>query len=301
VYIAVDRLAEALIGKLVDTFPAFLTYWADAEHKPLDEQIESWSTGYMSKWPELLAKQIEDYSAQDVDWRQIARDKVFPYLAERLPAMQEAHRNLLKLCEPVYSRAQQVLGLDCDAGFVVYVGIGCGAGWVTPFGDSLAILFGLESITECGWSEPEALTGLIAHEIGHLAHYHWRAECGKPTGSSPWWQLYEEGFAQYCESLIRGTEVGHQAAQSKGEWLAWCQGHKGWLAAEFLKTVDAGQSVTPFFGSWSEIRGKSQTGYFLGREAIEELEKRFSLKEIALLEDAEGSLRPILEQGWMPA
>jgi hypothetical protein len=262
---AVDRLVEVLMSELVDTYPAFLTYWAAAEHKPLDEQIESWSTAYISHRPELLAKQIEDFSAQNLDWRQIARDKVFPYLVERLPAMQEAHRDLLKLCAPIYSRAQQALGFDCDAVFVVYVGIGCGAGWVTPFGGSPAILFGLENIAECGWSGPEALTGLIAHEAGHLAHYHWRAQYGLPIGTGPWWQLYEEGFAQYCESLILGMQVGHQATQGNGDWLAWCQGHKGWLAAEFLKAVDAGQPVTPFFGSWFEIRGTRERGYFLAR------------------------------------
>jgi len=287
------------MSELLDTFPAFLTYWADVEHKPLDEQIESWAAGYMSQWPELLAKQIEDYTGQRLDWRQIAREKVFPHLAERLSVMQEAHRNLLKVCVPVYSRAQQALGFDCDAVFVVYVGIGCGAGWVTSFGGSPAILFGLENIAECGWSAPVTLNGLVAHEIGHLAHYHWRAQYGKSIGTGPWWQLYEEGFAQYCESLIMGTEVVHQATQGDGEWLAWCQGHKGWLAAEFLKAVDAGQPVTSFFGSWFEICGQSETGYFLGQAAIKELGKQLSLKEIALLENTESSLRPILEQEWM--
>ena len=33
------------------------------------------------------------------------------------------------------------------------------------------------------------------------------------------------------------------------------------LTAEFLRTVDAGEPVSPFFGSWLEICGKSQTGY----------------------------------------
>jgi hypothetical protein len=287
------------MNEFVDTFPAFLTYWADVQRKPLDEQIESWSTAYMSQWPELLAKQIEDYSAQNLDWRQIAREKVFPKLAERLAAMREAHRNLLKLCIHVFTKAQQVLGFDSDVVFVIYVGIGCGAGWVTTFGGLPAILFGLENIAECGWSDPETLTGVIAHETGHLAHYHWRAQHGRPIGTGPWWQLYEEAFAQYCESLILGTDVGHQANQGDGDWLVWCRGHRGWLATKFLRTVDAGRPVTSFFGSWSEICGKSETGYFLGYEVMKGLRTHLSLKEIALLEDTEGSLRPILERKWV--
>ncbi len=283
--------------RVIDTFPAFLTYWDKVQGKPLDDQIEGWATEYMSLWPELLAKQIEDYSSQNLDWRQIAREKVFPHLTERLPAMQQAHQNLLELCEPLYSRAQQVLAFDSKALFVIYVGIGCGAGWATPFHGSPAILFGLENIAESDWSAPEAITGLVAHEIGHLVHHYWRAQHGKPIGSGAWWQLYEEGFAQHCESLILDSDTWHQASgDNADEWLAWCQNHKGWLAAEFVRTADSGKPVSPFFGSWLEICGKSETGYFLGYEAINELKKRFDLKEIALLEDSEVYLRPILEQ-----
>jgi len=283
--------------EFIDTFPAFLTYWAEAERKSLNDQIEGWATGYMSQWPELLAKQIEDYSTQSLDWRQIAHEKVFPHLGERLSAMQEAHRNLLELCEPVYSKTQQALTFDSNAIFVIYVGIGCGAGWVTPFHGLPAILFGLENIAECGWSDSEAITGLIAHEIGHLVHHCWRAQHGKPIDSGPWWQLYEEGFAQYCEGLILNSDTWHQANQSNDDdWLDWCQSRKGWLAAEFLKTVDAGKPVSPFFGSWLEICGKSETGYFLGHEVIKELKKHLGLKEIALLDNAEAYSRPILDQ-----
>ena len=64
--------------KLIDTFPAFLTYWAKAREKHLDDQIESWASDYMAPWPELLRKQIEDYSGQHLDWQQVAREKVFP-------------------------------------------------------------------------------------------------------------------------------------------------------------------------------------------------------------------------------
>jgi hypothetical protein len=285
------------VCEFVDTFPAFLTYWAEAGRKPLDDQIEDWAAGYMAQWPELLAKQIEDYATEGLDWRQIARERVFPYLAERLAAMQEAHGNLLDLCVPIYSRVQQALAFEVSAVFVIYVGIGCGAGWVTPFGGSPAILFGLENIAECGWSAPETLAGLIAHETGHLVHHHWRARQGKPIGSGPWWQLYEEGFAQRCEALILGSDSWHQASQHSGaDWLDWCQRNKGWLTAEFLRTVESGEPVSPFFGSWFEICGRSQTGYFLGHEVIVELEKRLSLKEIALLDDVEAYASPALNR-----
>jgi hypothetical protein len=280
---------------LIDAFPAFLSYWAEAQEQSLENQIESWATAYMAPWPELLRMQIEDYSAQSLDWRQIARDKVFPFLAERLPQMEAAHQNLTALSQPIYARAQQTLGFDSPAVFVIYVGIGCGAGWATTFEKTPAILFGLENIAENGWSGRETITSLAAHEIGHLAHDHWRQQYGKPIGSGPWWQLYEEGFAQYCQSLIVASTTWHQASGGQADWLDWCRDHKQWLAAKFLQAVAAGEPVTPFFGSWYEIYGKRETGYFLGYELLTALAKDFKLPELALLEEVEVYLRPVLE------
>jgi hypothetical protein len=54
------------------------------------------------------------------------------------------------------------------------------------------------------------------------------------------------------------------------------------LAKEFLERLERA-SVKDFFGSWFDIQGKSQTGYLLGHGFIRELEKSYSLKEIALL------------------
>lgn len=284
---------------LLDTFPTFLEWWERAAGQSLGEQIDGWATEYMARWPALLTMQMEDFASQGLDWRQVARERVFPYLAERLSAMREAYQNLREVCGPLYLRAQEVTGFDGSATFVFYVGIGCGAGWVTSLNGEPAILFGLESIAECDWSEREAVRGLVAHEMGHLVHHSWRAQEGKSPGSGPWWQLYEEGFAQYCETLLLGSENWHQARSWEG-WLEWCRTHRAWLAAEFLKTVIAGRPVNAFFGSWFEIEGMKETGYFLGYEVIRELAKRLDLRVIALLEDVEGPLRPILEQMCWP-
>jgi hypothetical protein len=282
---------------IIDTFPAFLTFWHQAQQKPTEAQIEGWASEYMSQWPELLQKQLEDYIRDGVDWREIAREKVFPFMRERLPATQVARGNLLQSSASIYSTAQQVLGFESDAIFVIYVGIGCGAGWATLFRNSPAILFGLENIAECGWSRPPSLTGLVAHEIGHLVHHHWRAQYGMAVGSGPWWQLYSEGFAQRCEHVILGQDTWHQATGvNNDDWLDWCQEHKGWLAATFLDAVDADEPVRPFFGSWYDIRGRRQCGYFLGHELIMELEAKASLKEIALFDGMEEQFRRVLAE-----
>ena len=100
--------------EIVDTFPAFLAYWERAWGDPLDAQIESWAADYMARWPELLAKQLQDYAAQGEDWRQIARERIFPFLDERLAAMSEAHENLLQTCAPTCAAARRALGFESD-------------------------------------------------------------------------------------------------------------------------------------------------------------------------------------------
>src|SRR5512139_2993205 len=173
--------------EVIDTFPAFQSFWADAQGKSLEEQIDLWEAGYMCGWPELLELQVQDYTEQSLDWKQIAKEKVFPFLQERLPAMQEARSNLLRVSADLYSKAEQILNFNASTYFVIYVGIGCGAGWVTPYQTKCSILFGLENIAECGWSDSESITGVVAHEIGHLAHFVLRAQDNKLPGSGPWW------------------------------------------------------------------------------------------------------------------
>ena len=281
--------------KIIDTFPEFLTWWESAQRQSVDGQVKSWAAEYMSSWRELLSLQIADYEAQGVDWHQIARERIFPHLGARLTAMYKARQGLLEWIKPVYERAQQVLNFRSEAIFIIYVGIGCGAGWTTKYAGLPAILFGLENIAECGWSESPAIRGLIAHEIGHLAHFYWREQNGRAVGTGHWWQLYAEGFAQICESLILGMPSWHQAHGDK-EWLEWCQSHISWLATTFLETVDNNAPVSRFFGSWYTLHGKSQTGYFLGYRAVKVLLEQIGLRKLALIENVETYLRPVLEQ-----
>jgi hypothetical protein len=276
---------------LIDTFPAFLEFWAEACRQPIEEQIEGWAATYMAQWPELYEKQVQDYHNEGLDWRQTARERIFPCLAERETEMQAAHENLLKRCEPIYRAAQMKFGYADPLVAVIYVGIGVGAGWGTTYQDTPALLFGLENIAEEGWSAPDAIEGLVAHELGHLVHFHWRARAGKALGSGPWWQLYEEGFAERCGHVLLGEERWHMAS-GKGYqgWPEWCRENQGWLAAEFLRRVRCGEDIRPFFGSWYNLRGQKQTGYFLGHALVKKLEEHLALQEIALLEDYESQM-----------
>ncbi len=277
---------------LIDTYPSYLEFWASARDWPLEEQIEGWRSTYLAPWPELLEKQLRDYVSQKMDWRQVARQRVFPFLAQRSVAMRTAHDNLLDLWESSVRRAQEVLGWNSGLALVIHVGIGSGAGWATTFQGWPAVLLGLENIAEEAWQEPAALRGLLAHEVGHLAHFDWRARPGLPEGSGPWWDLYTEGFAQRCESLSAG-ESWHMTAGDTA-WRAWCVEHQTWLAAAFLRAADKGESTRRFFGSWHQVGGHKQTGYYLGHQVVDRLQASLTLQEIALLPDPGQAVRAVL-------
>jgi hypothetical protein len=184
------------------------------------------------------------------------------------------------------SKAGCILDYGGDLVSVIYVGIGLGAGWVTKYNSRPAILLGLENITDCGCIDIEALTGLIAHEFGHVVHFQRRAQANLPRSKSPWWQLYSEGFAMKCEHLVMGGESWHmREREGGGDWVEWCRSNLAWLAAEFIRRVDTGEPVRPFFGSWFELQGCRQTGYYLGHELIRVLEADLTIAEIALLAD----------------
>jgi hypothetical protein len=271
---------------VVDTYPDFLAYWADSSCKNVDEQVTLWQTSYLKKYPELFRKQVENYEEMNLNWRDIAKD-IMQLVPGRLQLMREARDNILEVCEPTYLRATERLGLDFEVTFVIYVGIGCGAGWATTYNGQPSVLLGLENIAEEKWHAKNRLQGLLCHEMGHLAHMKWRQEW-KPfekAEENPLFRLYSEGFAQRCEHVILGKETWHLAPGK--EWLHWCEQHKGWLASEFLGRLEKHASVKDFFGSWFSIQGRKQTGYFLGHAFIRDLEKTRDLREIALLDPKE--------------
>jgi hypothetical protein len=272
--------------KVIDTFEDFLNYWEDACSKNPMKQIELWKNSYMAKYPELLEIQIKNYENQGIDWREIAEKKVFPKIEKNLPLMIEARENILRVCGSVYKKASQKLG-TVDIIFLIYVGIGCGAGWATRYMKKPACLLGLENIAELRWHSEKHVRGLLAHELSHLYHMVWRGEWEnfEQAQQDPLFQLYIEGFAQRGEHIILESETWHEIEDE--DWLNWCKENKSWLAKEYLRRINEGLPVNDFFGSWLEIKGKKQTGYYLGYEFIRWLEKKYDLKKIAILSPEE--------------
>lgn len=281
--------------QILDTFPDFEEYWKWHRRSPRRVQIKAWGSEYMGKWPALRQKQIRQYQSEGFDWEQVAEKKVFPHLEQNLSSMRLARKRLLQEFTGIIHKAQLRFRDRHPITVVIYVGIGLGAGWATTYSKSPALLFGLENIAEEGWTGRAAIRGLIIHELGHLFHSFWREEAGKRFHSGPLWDLYTEGFADRFEQLAQSQGRPRRHRESGGgQWLNWCQENRRWLASEFLRRLEGKGDLRHFFGSWYEIRGHSQTGYFLGGELIEELEKRYTLKRIATLDHINPRMRTLL-------
>ncbi len=278
---------------LLDTWPAWQLVWARVADAPIEAQIEAWATEYMAPYPALLDKQVTDYASAGVDWRAVARERVFPHMAARTPRMAAAHQAILRCHGDLAGRFRERLGADFAFRFVVYVGLECGAGWATilrfapldcardrqdkPYEGTPACLLGLEAIANLGWESEDHIRGLIAHELGHLAHMVWRERAGvsalEESEAEPLFRLYSEGLASRAEQVILGGQDTWHLAGEGDEWLAWCRAREGWLAGEYLRRADAGADVRDFFGSWFAIEGHSQAGYYLGRQVVHSLER----------------------------
>ncbi|OPL19245.1 MAG: hypothetical protein AVO35_11750 [Candidatus Aegiribacteria sp. MLS_C] len=285
------------MNRIVDTYSAFLSFWEKYGGRSTTEKIDGWEKEYMSAWPELLRKQVGDYEDMGMDWKSVAEDRVFPYLGERLERMSRARALLSVLIDQVHASAEETFARDLDITYVIYAGLGCGAGWLTELEGGTAILLGLEMIVENGWTEEDSLRGLLAHELGHAVHALLRGEPDLSRGKGPLWQLYAEGFAQRCEHMIMESETWHAGlAVNPPDWLDWCEDNRVWLAGKFLQAVAQGEDVRPFFGSWYEIEGRKHCGHYLGHEVILRLERSSDLETIALLDDVDRAVTGVLEE-----
>lgn len=266
-----------------DRYSIFPSFWESIKHLPIPNQIEKWDNFYMGKWPRLRNFLKKKYKEEGQDWFTIAQEFVFPKFNENVDEFQKIGDILQDHIPNILKELKKQFKVDFEILFIIYVGIGLGAGWATEFDGKPAILFGIENAAECGWNRRKILEPLIAHELGHILHHFWRKQNNLPIFSqSPLWTLYEEGFAMRIEHRIMGYESWHEQQEDKG-WLLWCQMNQAWLSEEFLKKMmeNSQESLRPFFGSWYDIKGMKQTGYYLGHEIIKHLEKQNTLQEIA--------------------
>ena len=284
--IRVTNQTSPMECELVDLAAELLPVIESHLGRPFEEQLAAWQEFYAGHAPTLPERLYSDYSDIEGGWKSIARERVWPHFAERIENMKAANDVIRGVYQDIYHQAREVLDFAGPMFVVTYVGIGNGAGWATQWENRFAILCGLENIAELGWYHEYKIRGLLSHEIGHLFMMSVRGcKDTQRLTADPLLVLYEEGFAQHCEHVMMGSETWHCSSQNG--WVEWCMKREGYLARRYLEAMQEKEKRRRFFGSWLEIDGWRQTGYFLGCRIVQRMAESMSLREIAIVNDDE--------------
>lgn len=260
--------------KIIDTYHKIADCFNDGVFN-----IENWqrysdsiSTGLAVK----LKSDIADYDFQK-DILPILNDVV-----RNLDKLDIAHRSFLSLTGGLSEKLQSVLQTDLNVSIIFYLGLCNSAGWATELDGQPVVLLGVEKIIELNWHSKTYMAGLIYHELGHVWHNKMRSGIMKPFENRALWQLYREGVAMYVEQLLIDDKRFYH--QDKDGWLNWCQGNNKDLYNVYLNRIIKGDSICDFFGDWNNYDGKSDIGYYLGCELVKELSYKYSITQLANLE-----------------
>lgn len=195
--------------------------------------------------------------------------------------LDKAHNSFILATQTLEKCFFEVFQSNIDVDIIFYLGLCNGAGWATTLEGKKVILLGVEKIIELNWYDEKTMISLIYHELGHI----WHDTVGKlhyktnKQSEKAIWQLYQEGFAMFCEQLLCNNFDSYH--QDKEGWLFWCKSNKILLFQEYLRRVDNEESTQDFFGDWCNYMGYSNIGYYLGCEYIKWLSKRYPLRQIA--------------------
>lgn len=190
-------------------------------------------------------------------------------------------RNFNAVISTLKSNLTKLFDEEPDINIILYLGLCNGAGWATTLDGKNTVLLGIEKIIELDWGDETNMRALILHEIGHLWHklnrnLYFRDFTKRRKAMQ---QLYQEGVAMVCEHILCGDNDFYH--QDKDGWLDWCRNNETEIKQEYLRRMDKGESVQDFFGDWCSYEGFSDVGYFLGCRFVEQMMKKYSLKEIA--------------------
>lgn len=163
------------------------------------------------------------------------------------------------------SRILSAFGKNVDADIVLYLGLCCGAGWVTEINGRVTVLLGIEKIIELEWCGVDHMNGLILHELGHVFQaQHGVLQRELHTNRERFlWQLFTEGIAMVFEQEVAGDR--NYFHQDKEGWLLWCRENECRIAIAFARDLDTmTREDQRYFGDWVRFEGMPDTGYYLG-------------------------------------
>ncbi len=217
----------------------------------------------------------------------------FTFEENFLPVIQNVYRNpeldtlrasFSAVTDGLEERIAGQFGQALDADLTLYLGLCNGAGWVTRLAGRDVVLLGIEKILELNWQGPEAMAGLVYHELGHIYHRrHGALDQGPEEGPEGFiWQLFTEGAAMCFEQDLVGDPRWFH--QDSGGWLVWCEEHFSQILADFDRDLPSmTRQDQRYFGDWCDYRGRGDTGYYLGARFVRRLLERLPFRQLITL------------------
>lgn len=194
---------------------------------------------------------------------------------------EEVIRSFCTVTQNLENRILSVFGKNVDADIVLYLGLCCGAGWVTQINQRVTILLGIEKIVELDWCSVDAMNGLILHELGHV----YQAQHGvisidaSKNRERYLWQLFTEGVAMVFEQEMVGNRAYFH--QDRDGWKEWCEQNEAKIASAFYRELDGmTREKQQFFGDWVCFEGMPDVGYYLGARLVRFLMNKASFEQI---------------------
>jgi len=257
--------------RIINYSQTFLLRFEDFidEHERTPEDILEFWKGWIKRTdPEIYDIVCESYARYGMTLYDYPLKRVFPYFVVDLEKMKEGADNMNAILAD--------LETEQDIYAIIYVGAGTGAGHVTEYRDTPAILFGLENIARLGWYHRDRLKALAYHEIGHVVHRSKRNEHGLENDiETLWYRLYEEGVAQRYEQRLKGEGSWHMETHG---WVEWMEENHLRIAKIILNRIQNNENITSdLFGSDAgdpncNFEGKIQVGYYVGCQMIKQWE-----------------------------
>lgn len=188
--------------------------------------------------------------------------------------------HLPKIIEEIASKYQKSFQLNLNLRYKIIVGTFGSNAFVTR-DNKREIYFAAEKLS----AEVEHLNVIVAHEIGHVAHFTFATNQGMDWAMVDWMHglttLYTEGAATYLSKKIVPdlNESVYFTYDNKGDpWVACYQKNKAEVKKRFLEDVSSGWNMAKerewFRLSGGNYFGHNRLGYLMGTDYVRSLVER---------------------------